>query len=135
MASKKSISLLQNLLLFSQVSKAPSLEQTMWFVSTRQDLGICSKHTKKRVLRRLVFELVPILSWKEEEKEIIVISKLFHVEVFKYTQLRPLLEIIAWRHKIATVLAMCPSCTWTQLTDFLIKDCRLHPKNSRHFTN
>jgi hypothetical protein len=23
---------------------------------------------------------------------------------------------------------MCLSCTWTQRTDFLIKDCRLHPK-------
>jgi len=72
---KKRISLLQALLSFSHVSKAPSLEQTIWFVSTRQDLGMCSKHTKKRVLRRFVFELEPILSWKEEEKEVIVISK------------------------------------------------------------
>jgi hypothetical protein len=56
----------------------------MCFVSTWQDLDMCSKHTKKRVLRRFVFELVPILSWKEEEKEIIVISKLFHREVFKH---------------------------------------------------
>lgn len=60
------ISLLQNLLSFSQVSKAPSLEQTMRFVSTRQDLGVCSKRTKK-ALRRFVFMLVPILSWKKEE--------------------------------------------------------------------
>ena len=26
--------------------KAPSLEETLCFVSTRQDLGMCSKHTR-----------------------------------------------------------------------------------------
>jgi hypothetical protein len=69
----KRISLLQNLLSFSQVSKAPRRRVSF---STRQDLGMCSEHTKKQVLRRFVFELVPILSWREEEKEIIAISTL-----------------------------------------------------------
>jgi hypothetical protein len=100
------------------------LDQTVCFVSTRQDLGVSYKH----VLRRIVFELVPILSWKKAEKETIVISKLFHTEVFIYKSLSLLLEIIAWRHTIATVFAMCCSCSWTQRTDFLVKDWRLYTK-------
>jgi hypothetical protein len=79
----------------------------MCFVNTRQDLGVSYKHVR----RRIVFELVPILSWKKAEKETIVIYKLFHTEIFKYKSLSLMLEIIAWRHKIATVFAMCCSCT------------------------